>query len=368
MKRVLFLSLLSACTVFGQNQGPAGAAAQPTQPGQPQSAPKERPDGMDFYRRNTQLMKRYFPQYGAGYGGGVPAPGAGEAPGAAGTMIGEVRFSGGSARDLADLLARTVEPPPNILISPGMSDTAFPPFELHNVTTADLFQALNSLADNNGAKWQLSGSNEPIWVLNPPAPTAQPMPSPYYPVPVVDPLTGLPVRNNGPARTCQIFPIQRFLTEYKVEDITTSIQTAWEMTGEEKPADLKYHKDTKLLIAVGSAQQLGIISQVLKSLEEQIKEKEPKKTAMADPGRMPREVYVHGAVNKPGAQRLEVNQDVTLLAVIGRAGGLSNGANSRKIRFKRSGEDERVLTMDELKDSKIVAQPGDVIDIAEKTF
>src|SRR3954468_20536368 len=104
MKRLLFFGILSAYTVFGQNQAP-GVPGQPGRAAQPQGPPKQSADGMDFYRRNPQLMKRYFPQYPTG----VPAPAA-ETPGPAGMTIGEVKFSGDTARDLADLQAHVVEP------------------------------------------------------------------------------------------------------------------------------------------------------------------------------------------------------------------------------------------------------------------
>src|SRR3569623_864992 len=91
-------------------------------------------DPLQCYRGNPELMKRYFPQlYRAQMGqqtqAAAPSPDGTPAP-----TIPEIRFGGGTAQALADLLKQAVQPPPNIMISPGMKDAAFPAFELHNVT------------------------------------------------------------------------------------------------------------------------------------------------------------------------------------------------------------------------------------------
>jgi hypothetical protein len=53
---------------------------------------------------------------------------------------------------------------------------------------------------------------------------------------------------------------------YKVEDITTAIKTAWDMLGIAQGPEMKYHKDTKLLIAVGEADKLQMIDEALGQL------------------------------------------------------------------------------------------------------
>jgi hypothetical protein len=51
-----------------------------------------------------------------------------------------------------------------------------------------------------------------------------------------------------------------------VDDITTAIETGWKMLGEPSPASINFHKDTKLLIAVGEPSALEIIDSVLNAL------------------------------------------------------------------------------------------------------
>jgi hypothetical protein len=243
------------------------------QPGEPQ-------DPLAYYRKNPELMRRYFPHLAAGDatgGGGVPGAQANNNMNREGAVLESLKFPGGPAENLVEMLKEQLNPPPNIIIAPKLRTMEIPQFELKNVTLSDVFQALNNLSEDKSVQWQLSGSTEPIWVLNP-APGAgnpagpQPGFSPYlgaarYGVPAaVDPLTGLQVATNN-GRVCQILPLGKFLQEYKVEDITTAVKTAWSMMGDDGGAQLKYHTDTKLLIAVGTSGQLSILTQVLSSLE-----------------------------------------------------------------------------------------------------
>lgn len=53
---------------------------------------------------------------------------------------------------------------------------------------------------------------------------------------------------------------------YNVDDITTAIQTGWQMQGDEDQPQLNFHKDTKLLIVRGTDRQLRMIEEVLTQL------------------------------------------------------------------------------------------------------
>ena len=52
-----------------------------------------------------------------------------------------------------------------------------------------------------------------------------------------------------------------------VDDITTAIQTSWRMRGDVVKPTLSFHKETNLLIAVGSDTGLNTIEAVLKALD-----------------------------------------------------------------------------------------------------
>jgi hypothetical protein len=75
----------------------------------------------------------------------------------------------------------------------------------------------------------------------------------------------------SPQKDCLFFSLAPYLDHgFTVDDITTAIRTAWEMqSGSDSSAtrpDLSFHKETKLLIAVGDQQQLEMIGQMLKTL------------------------------------------------------------------------------------------------------
>ena len=69
-----------------------------------------------------------------------------------------------------------------------------------------------------------------------------------------------------PKEVCRFYQLAPYLETYKVEDITTAIETGWKMLGTERLPKVSFHKDTKLLIAVGDPDLLGMIDSVLSQL------------------------------------------------------------------------------------------------------
>ena len=77
--------------------------------------------------------------------------------------------------------------------------------------------------------------------------------------------TGMPEAKRPVA--CRFYQLGPYLdANYKVEDITTAVETGWKMLGDKNPPKLSYHKDTKLLIAVGDTRSLDMIGEVLQQL------------------------------------------------------------------------------------------------------
>lgn len=177
----------------------------------------------------------------------------------------EIVFPGGTPRDLIAMLDKQVGPEANVMIAPSMEKARIPAFTLRNVALSDVFMALNSLADgSNSGMWTATGSTAPVWVLNPTPPKADPFQQRLNAV------------ANPPKReVCDIFPVSHFLTTYKVEDITTAVQTAWSMQEDSSGATLKFHVDTGLLIAVGPVEKVAIVKSVLSSLEQNIARNQP---------------------------------------------------------------------------------------------
>jgi hypothetical protein len=69
-------------------------------------------------------------------------------------------------------------------------------------------------------------------------------------------------------KVCHFYPLSPYLDSgLTVDDITTAIQTGWKMQGDTSPPQISFHKETKLLIAVGEPSKLEIIDAVLKALD-----------------------------------------------------------------------------------------------------
>jgi hypothetical protein len=66
-------------------------------------------------------------------------------------------------------------------------------------------------------------------------------------------------------KTCRFWQLEPYLATYKIDDIITAVQTGYKLLGEPAPT-INFHKDTKLLIAVGGSSKLSLIDAVLKEL------------------------------------------------------------------------------------------------------
>jgi hypothetical protein len=156
-------------------------------------------------KQDPEIIKRYFPQMmGAAASSAQPKP----AP-----ETFSISFPGGSAAQFVEYLRKVSKNAPNIMLAPSMQDAEVPAFDLRNITVEDLFQALNSM--QGGGKsgfWQMSGSDHPIWVLNPPK--AAPVAPPF--------LMTVPVeKNNVPAekRRTMVFPLAQHLATFSIDSV-----------------------------------------------------------------------------------------------------------------------------------------------------
>jgi hypothetical protein len=76
---------------------------------------------------------------------------------------------------------------------------------------------------------------------------------------------GAPLPTPDPI-ACRYYQLEPYLETYSIDDITTAIQTGWRMLGEKDVPELSFHKETKLLIAVGNPDELALIGDVLMQL------------------------------------------------------------------------------------------------------
>ena len=189
------------------------------------------------------------------------APPGGNSPQPTQTSKFDLNFPGGGPEALVAAIEKAMGKPLNAIIPSDCKEVQIPPLKMSGVTVEELFSALQSASIKTviyntsgrnqwsqretyyGFKTSGSGDNS-VWYFK------------------ADKVPQMP----PPAEVCHFYQLEGLLQQYKIEDITTAIQTGWEMLHVAKVPQLKFHPETKLLIAVGSDEDLGIIDTVLQQL------------------------------------------------------------------------------------------------------
>ncbi len=187
----------------------------------------------------------------------------------------DLDFLGGPPEKLIAAVEKATGEPLNAIIPEQEKDVMLPALKMRQVTVSDLFIAMEQSSHrmetqvtgtyfsnfgDGGARSQYSmvetsygfrqvGS---VWVF-----------SSKRAVPPPDQVT---------VKT-RFYQLKAYLEQNSIEDVTTAIQTAWKMMAANKSfpnknatTDLKFHKETGLLIAVGDAGQVQVIDDVLAAL------------------------------------------------------------------------------------------------------
>ena len=170
-------------------------------------------------------------------------------------------FPGGTPGELVAAIQKAMGRTINVIIPDEHARTHLPALQMHNVTLPQLFRGLElaSLAQ----KPYVSGAGQFSWHTAETAfrseNTAAGDDSVWY------------FFQNSvieSPRVCRFFPLEDYLASgLTVDDIITAVQSGWKMLGDSRDTALSFHKETKLLIAVGEMQKLETIDQVLKALE-----------------------------------------------------------------------------------------------------
>ncbi len=181
-------------------------------------------------------------------------------------------FAGGEPGELVDAISNAAGKPLNAVIPDELRRLRLPALRLREVTAPELFRALERAgmnAGNSQSGYQVlpmggvPGNNHPafgfvtadnpprdgsIWTFYGQAPRA-----------AADQPEGYP---------CRFFQLGPYLDAgYKVEDILTSVEIGWKMMGQKPVPELKFHPETKLLIAVGPPAALSMIDDALSQLK-----------------------------------------------------------------------------------------------------
>ena len=187
----------------------------------------------------------------------------------------DLDFLGGPPEKLVIAVEKATGEPLNAIIPEQDKDVILPALKMRQVTVADLFTAMEQssrrtesqvtgtyfFADPNGgprSQYQMVETSYgfrrigSVWVFS--SKRAVPPPDQVM------------------VKT-RFYQLQRYLEQNSIEDITTAIQTAWKMMAANKSApnknattELKFHKETGLLIAVGDVAQVQVIDDVLTAL------------------------------------------------------------------------------------------------------
>jgi len=161
---------------------------------------------------------------------------------AAGSGLFDLSFAGGTPQKLVSEMERAGGLKLNVLIPPELADTRIPPMELRSVSVQDVFDSLGILS-RDSMLWirtgRSGGEKFNVWVL---------------------------ARAPDPRKT-QAFYVGHLLNKFKIGDITTAVQTTWQLGGKDARTELKYHQDTQLLIVLGNPEQLSAAAEVLAQLK-----------------------------------------------------------------------------------------------------
>lgn len=160
----------------------------------------------------------------------------------------DLNFPGGSPRDLVSAIEKTAGKPLNVIISKEDETVEIPAVKFKSITVPDLFRALAMASQSQQQvggtfyTFETQGQGEnTIFILR----SRKPSP---------------------PQKFCRFYQLAEVLQNYSIEDITTAVQTGWKMLGVKSTPELKFHPETKLLIAVGQPEELRIIDDVLSGL------------------------------------------------------------------------------------------------------
>jgi hypothetical protein len=185
-------------------------------------------------------------------------------------------FPGGKPKELAAAVQKALGKPLNAIVPDEYADIKLPPLKMTNVNVADLFNALNRASSKTvpyTTSTFYSGTGRPNYSYQAVqtsygfrtegAPTDDSIWYFYESKPALPPDAVTP-----PGRTARFYLLTPYLERgMTVDDITTAIQTGWKMLGDKETPNISFHKETKLLIAVGDANKLDTIDAVLKALE-----------------------------------------------------------------------------------------------------
>jgi len=189
----------------------------------------------------------------------------------------DLDFKGGSPKDRVAAIQKAMGKPLNAIIPEEHANVLIPELKMKNVSAPQLFQALEQASHrtqyvktgNNSYSSYNSGfgfrantdryTDDTIWYFSLEKPN---IPPPY--------------------KISKFYFLGPYLDSgISIDDITTAVKTGAKMLGDTDEPTMSFHKDTKLLIAVGEPDKLAIIDSVLRALEPRLRSPVAEKPAPA---------------------------------------------------------------------------------------
>ncbi|MGA9779725.1 MAG: hypothetical protein ACLPRE_05830 [Limisphaerales bacterium] len=207
----------------------------------------------------------------------------------------DLNFPGGTPEQLVKAIEKETGKPLNAVIPDDCKDLKMPAFSVKNVTVAQVFKALE----------QVSQQTERFTVLDPRDRSIGGNGSDVY----INTshygfqTEGAPTENSiwffywdkgkehAPwqvlsSTVCKFYQLEPYLDAgYTVDDVTSAVETGWKMLGVTNPPAISYHKETKMLIAVGEEDKVNLIGDVLKQLSTEKPNDKPANGQTEKPGK-----------------------------------------------------------------------------------
>jgi hypothetical protein len=164
----------------------------------------------------------------------------------------DVDFPGGTINEFLKTIKVANDIIPNVIVSKEAGQVVLPAIRLSSVTVSDAMNGLKLMREIDQNEIRVSEGPNVITIH------AYPSGRPH-------------------SVSTQVFTVESLLSNasdganYTIDDIVTAITTAWKMNPEERSAEIKYHNETKLLLVVGSKNQLDTVQDVLRRLEEALR-------------------------------------------------------------------------------------------------
>jgi hypothetical protein len=211
---------------------------------------------------------------------GSPPVQSADVPGATGLSKFDLDFPGGTPKALVDAIQKAMGKPLNAIIPDEYANTKLPALRMKYVDVAQLFSALQAATTKTvvyasssyyggGAYGGYKSYQQAQINCGFKSVSDKPTDDTIWYFYVQQPAFPEVAAAAKGGKVCRFYSLAPYLERHlTVDDITTAIETGWKMLGEPSPAAIKFHKDTKLLIAVGEPSALETIDAVLKALEE----------------------------------------------------------------------------------------------------